>query len=116
VFARLRHDAFVGGNHEQAEVDSGSSDEHAAHKIFVAWNIDDTNGPGAVERQRSESEVDGDATALFLGKSVCVNARQRSNKRRFAVVNVPRGSDDHAADQRSCSQTAKARSGRSSLR
>jgi hypothetical protein len=38
------------------------------------------------------------------------------NESCLAVIDVPRGSDYHAADQRSCSHTANARSGLSSLR
>jgi hypothetical protein len=50
MFSSLGHDAFIGGNHEQAEVDPGCPDEHAANKVFVAGNVDDANNPDAIQR------------------------------------------------------------------
>jgi hypothetical protein len=112
----LGHHAFVSGDYEQTEVDSSGADKHAAHEIFVTRNIDDADCADSVEREWSEAEVDGYAAPLLFGKPVGVNAGQRAHQRCFPVIDVARRSDYHAAVQRSCSHTANARSGRSSVK
>ena len=66
--------------------------------------------------ERREAEIDGDAAPLFFGQAIGVDAGERLYERSLAVIDVAGGADDHAALQRSCSHTANARSGRSSVR
>src|SRR5204862_2275484 len=94
--------------------DSAGADEHAAHKVFVTRNIDDSDRANAFERERREAKVDRDAAALLFGKPIGVDARQGFDESRLAMIDVLGRTDDHAALQRSCSQTANARRGRSS--
>jgi len=65
-FPCLRHDTFVGGDDEQADVDASRAGDHRAHERFVARNVDDADGADAVQLQRSEAEDDGDPATLFL--------------------------------------------------
>ena len=39
VLARLRHDAVVGGDHEQHHVDAGGAGDHLAHEALVAGHV-----------------------------------------------------------------------------
>ena len=39
MLARLRHDATVGGHHQQHEVDAINARHHGSYKIFVTRNI-----------------------------------------------------------------------------
>ena len=41
-----------------------------------------------------EADVDGNAAALFLFQAVGVNAGQGLDQRGFAVIDVPRGTDN----------------------
>jgi hypothetical protein len=50
MFSGLGHDAFIGSNHEQAEIDPGRPDKHAPNKVFVAGNVDDANYADATQR------------------------------------------------------------------
>ena len=49
VLARLRHHAFVGGDDEQREIDSGRAGDHRAHERLVPRNVDDADRADAVE-------------------------------------------------------------------
>ena len=116
MLARLRHHALVRGDDEQAKVDSTRSHEHAPHEVLVARNVDHADGADPGEIERREAEIDRYAATLFFGQAVGVDTGQRLDERGLAVIDVARGADDHAALQRSCSHTANARSGRSSVR
>src|SRR5687767_6880926 len=116
MLPRLRHHPFIGGDHQESNVDAARADEHAAHEILMARNVDESNGADSLERQRGETEIDCNSAALLLGQTIGVDSRERLHQRRFTVIDMARSADDHAALHRSCSQTAKARSGRSSVR
>ena len=112
----LRHHAGVGRNHEQTEIDSARSDEHAAHEILVAGNIDHTNGADTIQLERGETQIDCDAAPLFFGQAIGVDSGQCFYECGLSVIDMAGRADDHAALHRSCSHTANARRGRSSLR
>ena len=119
VLARLRHHAFVGGDDDKREIDARRAGDHRAHECFVTRNVDDADRADAVERERREAELDRDAAPLLFGQPIGVDAGERANERRLAVIDVPGGAEDHArapGPSRRCSQTSNARSGRSSAR
>ena len=99
VLARLRHDAFVGGDDEQRDVDARRAGDHRADERLVAGHVDDADGADAVEHERREAEVDRDAAALLLGQPIGVDAGERAYERRLAVIDVAGGAEDHAALQ-----------------
>ena len=45
MLARLRHDAFVGRDDEQREVDPRRAGDHRAHERLVAGHVDDADRP-----------------------------------------------------------------------
>ena len=49
---RLRHDAVVGGDDEQEQVDAGRARDHHAHETLVAGDVDHRQRPPAGEAQR----------------------------------------------------------------
>ena len=96
MLARLRHHAFVGGDDEQREIDSRRAGDHRAHERLVTRDVDDADRADPLEHERREAELDRDAAPLLFGQSIGVDAGQRANERRLAVIDVPRGADDHA--------------------
>ena len=111
------HHSFVRGNHEGVQVDSGLRClQHAAHKIFVSRDIDHSDRSNFVQLERRKAEIDRYSAPFFLGKAISVDARQSLHQSSLSVVDVSGSADDQAAVQRSCSHTANARSGRSSLK
>jgi hypothetical protein len=79
-------------------------------------NVDDSHDPDAVELERREAKIDSYAASFFFGQAISVDPRQCLDQRGLAVINVTGGADNQAALQRSCSHTANARNGRSSVR
>ena len=55
VLARLRHDAVVGGDHEQHDVDAGGAGDHLAHEPLVAGDVDDAHRAPARQRRAARS-------------------------------------------------------------
>ncbi len=60
------------------------------------------------EVERSEIEVDGDASALFLRETVHRTSGERRHQGGFPVIDVTRGADDHAAIHGRRSQNSSA--------
>src|SRR5258706_15989933 len=89
----LRHDAFVGRDDEQRDVDAGRAGEHVLYEAFVAGDVHharlDPPLPLARQRQGREAEIDRDAAALFLFPAVGVDPGERLYGRGLPVVDVP---------------------------
>ena len=96
VFARLRLDGFIGGDHQQDEIDAADAGEHVAHEFFVAGNVDESDfHSGQIEER--EAEVDGDTAAPFFGEAIGMRAGERFHERGFSVVDMARGADNDMA-------------------
>ena len=67
MLSRLRHDAFVGRDDEECEIDSRRAGHHRADERLVAGHVDDADRPDAIELERCEAEIDRDAASLLLG-------------------------------------------------
>ena len=93
MFARLRHDALIGGDDEQGQVDAAHAGEHVFDEVAVAGHIDNADLLIA-QRQPGEAEVDRHLARLFLGQAVGVNARQGAHQRRFPMIDMAGGADD----------------------
>src|SRR2546430_17427573 len=61
-------------------------------------DVDDARLDGVVQRERRESEVDGDAPPLLLLPAVGIDAGERLHEGRLAVVDVTGGPDYKAAE------------------
>ena len=99
VLARLRHDRVVGGDDEQDEVDAGGAGEHVLDEAFVAGHVHDAK-PVLAQVQCREADIDGDAAGLLFRQAVAVNAGQRLDQRRLAVVDVPGRAQDQVTHAR----------------
>ena len=91
---RLRHDAVVGGDDDERDVDARCARHHVAHKALVTRHVDHAERASARQHELGEPELDGDAASLLLGEAVGIGAREGAHERRFAVVDVPGGSQN----------------------
>ena len=95
MLTRLRHNAVIGRDDEHNDIDAGRTGEHIPHKTLVAGNVDERYA--FVSRsQLRKPDIDRDTAAFFIRQTVRVNARQRSHKCCFSVVDMTCGSDDNA--------------------
>ena len=97
MLAGLRHDAVVGGDHQQHEIDAGGAGQHVVDEFFVARHVDEAEHGTVQRRQIGEAEIDGNAARLFFFQPVGIDAGQRAHQRGLAVIDVAGGSDDHDA-------------------
>ena len=91
MFAGLRHDAVVGRDDEQGEVDAGRPGEHVLDEPLVPRHVHDAQRRRVAEVEVGEPDVDGDAAGLLFGQAVAVDAGEGLDERRLAVVDVAGG-------------------------
>ncbi|MNC85047.1 hypothetical protein D3C83_06210 [compost metagenome] len=96
VFHRLRHDAVVGGHHEQREINATDAGEHVADEALVARDIDETDQVAVRGGQIGEAEVDRDTARFLLRQAVRIHTGQTLHEQRLAVVDVSCGGNNHA--------------------
>ena len=65
-------------------------------ELLVSRDVHETDLESALF-EMSEAQVDGDAAFLFLSPTIAVDARQRFDELRLAVVDVAGGADDDPA-------------------
>ena len=94
VLLGLRHHAVVGGDDEQHEIDAVRAGEHVADEALVPRHVDDAGGAPVAEIEVRESEIDRDAALALLLQPVGVDAGERLDQRRLAVVDVAGGAED----------------------
>src|SRR5262245_8997636 len=92
----LRHDAFVGRDHEQRNVDSGRTRQHVFDEALVSRDVDDARLKAAGEIDGCEAEIDRDPATLFLLPTVGVDSGQCLDEGSLAMVDVARGTDYEA--------------------
>ena len=90
-------DGFIGGDHQQDEIDAADASEHVADEFFVAGNVYVRFHSGQIEKR--EAEVDGDTAAPFFGESIGMRAGERFHERGFSVVDMARGADNDMAHE-----------------
>ena len=93
MLARLRHHAVVGGDHQQEHVDPGRAGDHRAHEPLVPRHVHDRQPPARRQLERRVAELDRDPARLLLRQPVGVDAGQRGDQRRLAVVDVAGGAE-----------------------
>ena len=94
VLPRLRHHALVGGDDEEHELDPRRACDHRVDEPPVPRHVDDADREAVAEIPRREPQLDRDPAPLLLGEPVRVDARERLDERRLAVIDVPRSTDD----------------------
>ena len=97
MLAGLRHDAVVGGDHEQHEIDAGGAGQHVVDEFLMPRHVDKAEHGAVRCRQIGEAEIDGNATRLFFLEPIGIDAGQRADQRGLTVIDVAGGSDDHDA-------------------
>ena len=97
MLAGLRHDAVVGRDHQQHEIDAGGAGQHVVDEFLVTRHVDEAEHGAVRRRQIGEAEIDGNAARLFFLEPVGVDAGERPHQRGLAVIDMARGSDDHGA-------------------
>ncbi len=94
VLAALRHDALVGRDHEEHQIDSGRAGHHRVYEPLVPGHVDQRELKSRRQDERRETELDRDPARLLLGQPVAVDPGQRAHERGLAVIDVPRGAKD----------------------
>ena len=97
VLAGLRHHAVVCGDDQQHAVDTAGPGEHVVHEAFMTGDIDEAGQVGLTQRGVEVAEINGDAAQAFFLPTVAGLSGQCLEQGGFAVVDVPRGADDHDA-------------------
>ena len=95
---RLGHDAFVGRDHEQRDVDTCRACEHVPHEAFVPGHVHHARADRVPQRKGCEPEIDGDASPLLLLPAVGIDPGEGLHEGRLPVVDVTGGPDYEAAD------------------
>ena len=98
VLASLRHDAIVGGDHEEHQVDSRGAGDHVLDQPFVPGDIDDTHPQTVLQRQGRKTQVDRQPPAFFFRKPVGIDAGQTLDHAAFSMVYMPGRTDDDVKD------------------
>jgi len=93
MLARLWLDRIVRGHDQHCQVHARRAGQHVAHKPLVSRHIDDPQ-PVLAQIQVGESQLDRDAPFLLFGQAVRIDARQRANQCRLAMVDMARGAQD----------------------
>jgi hypothetical protein len=93
VLAGLRHHALVRGDHEADQIEPGRAGDHRLHEPLVAGDVDDGD-PLAAEVHAREAELGRDPARLLDGEPVGVDAGERADERRLAVIDVAGGAED----------------------
>ena len=90
MLAGLRPDALGQRHHQQRGVDPAGARQHGVHEPLMPRHVDEPEVTGV-----GVPQVDGDAATLFLGQAIGIDAGQGFDQRRFAVVHMAGGADDH---------------------
>ena len=90
----LRLHGFVSRHHQKHGLDAADARQHIFDKALMAGNINEADRFAARQRRMRETQIDGNAAALFFGQPVCVDAGKRPNQGCFPMIDVP-GRSDH---------------------
>ncbi len=95
MFAGLRHDAVVGGDNKQREVNAACAGQHGMHETLVTGNVDEAEDVAVSDRKIGEAEVDRDPACLLLLQPIGIDTRQGFDERGLAMIDMTGGADDH---------------------
>ena len=97
MLARLWHHTIIGRNHQKYKIDAGRTRQHVVHEFFVARHVDETQDRTLRRGQICKAEVDRNTARFLFLEAVGIDAGERPHQRRFAVIDVSGGADDHDA-------------------
>ena len=93
VLLGLRHHAVVGRHDQQDEIDAVRAGQHVADEALVPGHVDHAGFDSAGIEVR-EAEIDRDTALALLLQPIGVDAGQRLDERRLAVVDVAGSSEN----------------------
>ena len=93
VLDGLRHDAVVGRDHEQEQVDAAGAGHHGAHEALVTGHVDHAETPSAGQLELGVAQLDRDASLALFAQAVGVGAGQARDQGRLAVIDVAGGAE-----------------------
>ncbi len=89
VLLRLRHHPVVGGDDDdQEEVDAPRAGDHSSDEPFVSGDVDHRDLPTIRQAQTGIAQLDRDPPGLLFRQPVGVDAGERGDERRLAMVDV----------------------------
>ena len=88
MFASLRHDAFVGGDHQGYQIDSCGPCDHVFDEFLMAGHIDYPEAFSSGHVHVSKSELDCNTPQFFFLQAIRIDSGQGFYKRGFSVVDV----------------------------
>ena len=94
MFATLRHGAVVCGHDQQCELHGRDAGDHVVNEALVAGHVDKSQHR-SVALLVGEAEIDRESATLFFRQAIRIDAGQRFDQTRLAVIDVPREGDDH---------------------
>jgi adenylate cyclase class 2 len=93
VLAGLGHDAFVSGDNQQGEVDTGCAGDHGVDQPLMPGHVHEVELV-ILLLKLGEAEVDGDAPLLLFWEAVAVDPGESLDQGRLAMVDMSRGAED----------------------
>ena len=90
----LRLRTVVHGHDQHRRIDLAGPDEHVADQPVVARHVDEVQLRATRQGHVRVADVDGHASSPLLGQAIGVDAGQRAEEGRLAVVDVAGGADD----------------------
>ena len=94
VFFGLRHDAVVGGNGKEHQIDAVRARQHVLDEALMAGNVDNSGEIAVAEIELGKTQIDGNAALFFFLEPVGVLAGQSFDQAGFTVVDMSGGADD----------------------
>ena len=97
VLPRLRHHGLVRRDNQHGKVNPAHAREHVLDEALVARHVDDADLAAAGQGEPGKSQLNSHLPVLLLLEPVRVDARERLDQRRLAMVNVARSANDEHA-------------------
>jgi hypothetical protein len=88
---RLGHDAVIGGDNEEGDVNGGHTRHHVPNEFFVSGDV--YNGNGFI--QVSKTQIDGHAPRFFFSETIRIRTGESLDQGRLSVVNMTGCTDDY---------------------
>ena len=95
VFAGLRHHPVIAGHHQQRMVNTAHPHQHVGQKLFVPGNVNKSQHPPVRLRPVGIAEIDRHSPRFLFRQTIGIHAGYRLQQRRFAVVNMSSGGNNH---------------------
>ncbi len=89
MFARLRHEALIGGDDEQRRINAANARQHVLDETLVTWHVHDADDFATGQGKPCEPKVNRHLAFFFFFEAIRVNACQRFHERGLTMIYVP---------------------------